>query len=53
MCIHSNGGKMIITHKAQVAVYMPYVWFDQKTITNLIVLNNLIKQYHITYNRLD
>ena len=43
MCLQSNRGKMLITHKAQVAGYKPYVWFDQKAITNLIALKNLIE----------
>ena len=53
MCLQINGGKMLITHKAQVAGYNPCVWFDQKDITNLIALNNIIKQYRVTYNSLD
>ena len=44
MHLHSNRGKIIITHKAQVASYKPHVWFDQKYIPNLIILNNLIKK---------
>ena len=36
MHLHSNGGKILITHKSQVASYKPHVWFNQKSITNLI-----------------
>ena len=36
MRLQSNGENMLITHKAQVDGYKPYVWFDQKYITNLI-----------------
>ena len=43
MHLQSNGVKMIITHKSQVASYNPHVWFDQKSITNLISIKNLIK----------
>ena len=50
MRLQSNGCKMIITHKAQLACYKPHVWFYQKSITNLISLKNLIKKYHATYN---
>ena len=52
MRLQSNGGEMLITHKAYVASYKPHVWFDQKAITNLIALKNLIKQYRVTYNSL-
>ena len=45
MCLHGNGGNIIIANNAQVAGYKPHVWFDQKAITNLIVIKNLIKQY--------
>ena len=51
--LQSNGGKMLITHKAQVAGYKPHVWFDQKDITNLIDLKNIINKYCITYDSLD
>ena len=44
---------MLITHKAHVSGYNPRVWLNQKAITNLIALNNLINKYHITYDRLD
>ena len=53
MRLHSNGGKILISHKAQVAVYKPHVWFDQKDITNIISLNNLVKDYYFVFNRLD
>ena len=53
MCLQSKGGKMIITHKAQVAGYKPHVWFHQKSINNLVSFKNLINQYRVTYNSLD
>ena len=53
MCLQSNGGKMIITNKAEVASYKPRVWFEQESITNLITLKNPIKQYRFTYYSLD
>ena len=52
MRLFSNRGKMLITLKAQVTGYNPNVWFDQEYITNLSSLNNLIKQYCITYDSL-
>ena len=51
--LQSNGGKMLITHKAQVDSYKPHVWLYQKSITNLIYLKNIINQYPITYYSLD
>ena len=30
ICLQSNGGKIIITHRAKVVGYKPHVWFDQK-----------------------
>ena len=48
-----NGGKMLITHKAQVDCYKTHVWFDQKYITDLIDLKNIIKQYRVSYDILD
>ena len=53
MRLQINGGKMLITRNAQVAVYNPYVCFDQNSITNLIALNNLINQSYVTYDSLD
>ena len=28
MRLQKNGGNILITHKAQVANYKPYVWFE-------------------------
>ena len=52
MRLHSNGIKMLITHKSQLSSYKPHAWFDQKSIANLVALNNRIKQYRVTYNSL-
>ena len=48
ICLQSNGGKMRITHKAQIAGYKLHVWFYHKSITNRIVLKNIVKQYCVT-----
>ena len=50
---HSNRGKMLIAYKTQVAGYKPHVWFNKKSIANLIAVKNLITQYHVTYDILD
>ena len=52
MRLRSNGGKALISHRAQIAGYKPHVWFGQKSITNLIALKDLIKQYCVTYDSL-
>ena len=43
MCLQSNEGKMMITKNEQVARYKLHVCFEQKSITNLIALDNIIK----------
>ena len=48
MRLQSNGGTIIINHKAQVDGYNPRVWFYQTSITNLIDLKNLMNEYRIT-----
>ena len=53
MRLQSNGGKILITHKAQGNGYKPHLWLDQKSITTIIALNNLIKKYCVTYYTLD
>ena len=53
MILQSNRIQILITYKAHVAIYNPHVLFDQKAITNLIALKNLIKQYRVTYNSLN
>ena len=53
MLLLSNGGNMLVNHKAQVTNCKLHVRFNQKYTTNLIALKNLIKKYHTTYDRLD
>ena len=53
MILQSNRIQILITYKAQVALYNPHVLFDQKAITNLIALKNIVKQYRVTYNSLN
>ena len=49
MLLLRNGVKMLITHKAYIVSHKPHVWFDQKYITNLISLKNIINKYRFTY----
>ena len=43
----------MVTHKATVTGYKQDVWFKKYAITNTISLKNLIKQYWVTYDRID
>ena len=51
--LHSNGGKMVIYHKAVVAGYIKDAWFDKTAITDIFLPNNLIQQYRVTYDSLN
>jgi uncharacterized protein YodC (DUF2158 family) len=53
MRLKSNGGTMMVTHKAKVAGYHTHVWYNTKAITNILALSNVIKQYRVTYNSDD
>jgi hypothetical protein len=53
MRLKSNGGTMMVSHKATVAGYNQDVWFSKNAITNIISLKNLIKQYQVTYDSRD
>ena len=53
MKVQGNGGTLAVTHKATVPRYKQYVWFSKDTITNIIALKNLIKQYQVTYDSTD
>ena len=45
MQLKSNGGTMLVTHKAKMAGYHAHVWYDKRAITNILALSNVIKQY--------
>ena len=53
MRLKSNGGNMIVTHKAKMAGYHTDVWFNEQAITNILALSNVIKQYRVTYDSDD
>ena len=46
--LRSNGGSMLVTHKAKMPGYHKNVWFSKKAIANIVALSNLIKQYRVT-----
>jgi hypothetical protein len=50
MRLKSNGGSMLVNHKATVPGYKKEVWFSTRAITNIIALSNLIQQYRVTYD---
>jgi hypothetical protein len=50
MRLKSNGGTMVVTHKAEMAGYHAHVWYSKEAITNILALSNVIKQYRVTYD---
>ena len=42
MRLESNGGTMVVTHKAKMAGYHKNIWFSKRSITNIIALSNVI-----------
>ena len=53
MELNSNGGTMLVTHKAEMAGYHTHVWYDRRAITNILSLSNVTKQYRVTYDSDD
>ena len=53
MILRSNGGEMVIDHKAVVAVYIKDLWFEKNSITNIFALKNRIQQCRLTYDSLN
>jgi hypothetical protein len=53
MILKSNGGTMLVTHKAFMMGYHKTVWFSKKDITNIIAIYNFIQQYRVTYDSDD
>ena len=45
MRLKSNGGTMVVTHKAKMAGYHKNIWFSKRAIINIIALSNVIQQY--------
>jgi hypothetical protein len=53
MHLQSNGGTLVIHHKARIHGYHTEVWFSTDAITNIISYKNLAKQYRITSDSKD
>ena len=50
MRLKSNGGTMIVTHKAKMAGCHKNMFFSKRSITNIIALSNVIQKYQVTYD---
>jgi hypothetical protein len=50
MRLKSNGGSMLVSHKATVPGCKKEVWFSSRAITHIIALSNLMQQYRVTYD---
>jgi hypothetical protein len=53
MRLKSNGRTMEVKKQAIMPGYHMHVWYNEKAITNILSLSNLIKQYQVTYNSND
>ena len=50
MRVKSNGGSLVVNHKAELNGYHTEVWYSKRAITNILSLSNIIKQYRVTYD---
>ena len=48
MKLKSNGGAMVVNQKCEVPGHHKKVWFSKESMTNIIVLKNLIQQCWVT-----
>ena len=53
MRLKSNGGTMVVNHKAKMAGYHKNIWFSKRAITNIIALRKVIQQYRVTCDSED
>jgi hypothetical protein len=53
MRLKSNGGSMIVSHKASMKGHNNDVWFSKDAITNVIALSDLIKQHRVACDSKD
>jgi hypothetical protein len=53
MQLKSNGGTMEVKKHAIMPGYHMHIWYNKKAITNILSLNNVIKQYQVTYDSND
>ena len=50
MSVKGNGGTIKTTHKANVKLHGE-VWFDEKSTTKSLALNNVKRNLRVTYDR--
>jgi hypothetical protein len=53
MRLKSNIGTMVVARKTAMSGYHKNVWFSKRSITNIIALSNVYKQYRVTYDSDD
>ena len=47
--VQGNCGTLLVNHRSNIPGYDQTTWFDNKAITNIVSLKNIIKQYRVTY----
>ena len=47
--VQGNGVTLLVNHRSNIPGYDQTTWFDNKAITNIVSLKNIIKQYRVTY----
>jgi hypothetical protein len=48
--VTSNGGTLLVHHKANLPGYHKPVWYNKNAITNILALHNVKRQYRVTYD---
>lgn len=48
--VTSNGGTLLVNHKASLPGYHKPVWYNKNAITNILALHNVKRQYRVTYD---
>jgi len=47
--LHTNGGMICLTKKCEVPLY-GQAWFNPKSITNIIIMSEMVDKYHVTFD---
>ena len=51
--VQSNGGTLVVNQLSEMLGYKIKTWFSNKSITNIVSLENVIKKYIVTYDSND
>ena len=51
--VHGNGGTLTIKYRDMMPGYNYDTWYIKDEIANIISLNNMIRQYRVTYDSDD